>query len=71
MNLAMKQSEDLMQVEWFGRESMVFACLSHMIADGWVPSVVHLGVVHDNIVARPVKKENEANFTGVALFNLN
>jgi len=70
MNLVMKQTEDLIQVEWFGRESMVFACLSHMIADGWVPSTVHCGVVYEDKVARPVKKEGDASFTGVALFNV-
>ncbi len=57
-------------VQWFNQESVVFTCLRYMISDGWIPSNEHKGVVHGNIIARPIKKEGCAKFTGVAIFKL-
>lgn len=63
--------EELITVEWFSLEHNVFACLSHMIKDGWRPSQLHHGVVANSIVARPMKYPGEDRYTGIALFNLN
>jgi len=63
-------NEELVQVEWFSHERLVFACLSHMIKDGWVPSMKHIGLVDGNLVARPVKYDGETRFSGVALFKI-
>lgn len=58
------------KVQWFNQESIVFLCLRHMITDGWVPSTEHKGVVYGDVIARPIKKEGEDRFSGVAIFKI-
>lgn len=70
-NAAVQLDKDTpFDIKWFGREELVFACLSRMIADGWLPSNTYSGVVHKKLVARPVKIEGSKVFTGVGLWEI-
>lgn len=67
----METTNNPIEVQWFSNEDIVFACLSRMITDGWIPSNIHEGVVYNDIVARPVKISGNKKFTGVALWQIN
>ena len=71
-NTTVKLDKDTpFDIQWFSNEASVFACLSKMIADGWIPSNIYSGVVHKKLVARPVKISGSKIFTGVGLWEIN
>lgn len=63
--------EQPIKIQWFNTEKAVFNCLSLMIKDGWAVSNTLTGVVHGNVVARPIKVTGNKKFTGVGLWNIN
>lgn len=70
MNAVVEFEHEPLDIQWFGSQEAVFACLSRMIKDGWVPCNTHTGVVHDDLVARPVKIHGNEQFSGVALYKI-
>ncbi len=71
--LDLNTDEDLLYAQWYNGQRAVMAVLRNLMRSGWERTINGLMMEGKNgpIVARPMKEEGYAEYTGIGVWRIN